>query len=197
MKKHLAIILLGAALMAACRPQEEPSLRTGDLIFIAAQGDMNQAIATSTGSITHVAIVLCTDSGAYAVDATPGQGVAATPLDDYLQVLQQQNVRLLIQRPDFRFDTMRLHEQVARTLGCPYDSAFLPNNEAYYCSELVQTLLRDSAGNELIHSRPMNFLDTAGMLPTFWKQWFERLSLPVPQDTPGTNPHDLYLFIIE
>lgn len=37
----------------------------------------------------------------------------------------------------------------------------------------------------------MNFLDSEGNLPEYWKELFEKLQMDVPQGLPGTNPEDL------
>lgn len=38
----------------------------------------------------------------------------------------------------------------------------------------------------------MNFRDSDGTFPQWWVEHFAALGMPVPQDTLGTNPQDMY-----
>lgn len=167
-------------------------LRSGDLIFVAEPGaeagSMDEAIASATGTFTHVAIVEVKGDSAWVIDATPRRGVDRHPLDTF--------------RADFpgaRFAVARLKGiradailQRAQSLcGRGYDLRFLPDNGEMYCSELVQACYLDADGTPLFESVPMNWLAPDGTLPAYWEQLFEELGMEVPQGVPGTNPQQL------
>ena len=84
------------------------------------------------------------------------------------------------------FDTAAVIARATALVGKPYDNAFLPDNDAYYCSELIQV-----AFDTLFPSQPMNWRDNDGNLPEYWQKHFDSLGMPVPEGVPGTNPTDL------
>ena len=79
-------------------------------------------------------------------------------------------------------------ERAKCRLGLPYDVYFLPDNGAFYCSELVQECYLDEDGNPIFRSAPMNFKNAEGEFPSYWEQLFARLGEEIPQGLPGTNP---------
>ena len=82
-------------------------------------------------------------------------------------------------------------ERAKTFLGQPYDSLFLPDNGAMYCSELVRESFLSARGEYLLEDKPMNFKGPDGEYPLYWKNLFEGLGMDVPQGVPGTNPHDM------
>lgn len=186
MKKLLLPLLLALLTLSACGPE----LQTGDLIFLRGKGDMSGAISASTGEVTHVGIVLCTDSGTYVLDATPERGVALTPMRHYPRPYK-------VVRPQFEYNKVYFDNEVRMVLGTTYDSTFLPGNMSYYCSELVWDLFRTPMGRPIVPTTPMTFLDADGQLPDYWADWFAHIDRPVPEGVPGTNPQDLYLWITQ
>lgn len=193
---RMIMIILLAGVMAAVQACQAPQipLQTGDLLFVRtageARGAMDEAIASVTGSITHVAVVEVDESGRVAViDATPKRGVARYPLDSLLR----DNPQAVFLIKHLRDTTGVAHfvENARRFIGEPYDMAFLPGNGAMYCSELIREAFRRQDGSYLFEEAPMNFLDPDGQMPDFWVQSFERQGMPIPQGVPGTNPQDL------
>ena len=55
------------------------------------------------------------------------------------------------------FDTVAVIARATTLIGKPYDNAFLPDNDAYYCSELIQVAFGD-----IFPSQPMNWRDAKG-----------------------------------
>ena len=164
-------------------------LRPGDLLFFADSKGMGRAIKESTGHYTHVAIVESTTRDTvWVIDATPEEGVARQPL---------------LYRRGFLPDAYRLNEDIwnveidsvlnrARSfIGQPYDHAFLPDNSALYCSELVYECYLATDGHHLFEAKPMNWRNAKGRLPRYWKKHFRKLKMRVPEGVLGTNPTDL------
>lgn len=79
-------------------------------------------------------------------------------------------------------------EKAKSFCGAPYDVYFQADDDAFYCSELVETSYLDASGKRIFHNAPMNFKDSDGEFPVYWKQLFERINSEIPQDKPGTNP---------
>lgn len=155
-------------------------LRPCDLLFFHDTTGMGSAINESSGKYTHVALVESVEDTIWIIDATPEYGVARRPL--FYDFKDAPDIYRLKNHYS-KHETLKR----ARTLiGKPYDNAFLPDNDAYYCSELIQTAFGD-----LFESKPMNWRDKEGNLPEYWQKHFKELGIPVPEGVPGTNPTDL------
>ena len=168
---------------------------TGDLLFVSAPADAGQmegAIVAATGNIVHVAIVeKALDGTIRVIDATPKRGVDRHPLDTLkADVPEAEGYTYLYARPKER--SVRYVMQAKRFIGQPYDQTFLPDNGAMYCSELVRDSYRRPDGTYLFSDKPMNFRAPDGTFPQWWVEHFAALGMPVPQDTLGTNPQDMY-----
>lgn len=167
-------------------------LRPGDLLFFRDTTGMGNAVRESTGEYTHVALVESVDDTVWIIDATQRYGVSRRPLtrkygsSDFPDVYR------------FKSGCFSIDSVLARArsfIGQPYDNAFLPDNGAFYCSELIyEVFLNDCSSNNgkhLIEAKPMNWRDKEGNLPEYWIKHFEKLGVPVPEGVPGTNPTDL------
>ena len=174
---QISILLISALLQAQ-------QLQPGDLLFYVDTDGMGAAVSAATGRYTHVALVESVGDTVWIIDATQRYGVSRRP---FLR-RPESSVRPYpdIYRLTMAFDTLAVIERAQALVGLPYDNAFLPDNNAYYCSELIQT-----AFDTLFPSAPMNWRDKDGNLPQYWVEHFERLGMPVPEGVPGTNPTDL------
>lgn len=173
---------------------------TGNLIFVADTTGMGSAIYQSTGLYTHVAVVVCEDSGCYVYEALPSTGVIRSRFNDWadrmLQLLPDTNMSLLdiahfTQIIGQEYDTDLLVQRLHESLGRPYDPYFLSDNGMFYCSELIYECFLDKSGNHIFRTRPMNFRSADGSYPAYWRHHFDSLGVPIPQGLPGTNPTDL------
>ena len=180
-----AVVLLAAATAAQgqlpCGGTD--SLRPGDLLFYHDEGGMNDAVRASTGRYTHVALVESVGDTVWIIDATQRHGVARRPL---LRTPGGAKPCPDAYRLAVPFDTAAVLDRARSLVGLPYDNAFLPDNGALYCSELVCECFPG-----LFEARPMNWRNAKGRLPRYWKRHFRRLGMPVPEGVPGTNPTDL------
>jgi len=188
-------LALGTALWGQPQPRDQhkgqTSLRPGDLLFFRDTEGMGGAVKESTGQYTHVAIVESVGDTVWIIDATPQNGVSRRP---YLR--QNEDKQSL---PDiYRLqDNSYVDSALIRArsfIGLPYDNAFLPDNGAFYCSELVYEcfLSDDSQDNRhLFETKPMNWRNADGKLPKYWKEHFKKLKMPVPEKVMGTNPTEL------
>ncbi len=170
--------------------QSNADLRSGDLLFVpGGDNDMERAICESTGSYSHVAIAECDSAGQlWVIEAvTAPHGVRCIPFAEWIDEVHN----FFVYRLSVPFDTAAMLSRAHSCVGQPYDEAFLPNNGALYCSELVYEAYLDSVGNHLFHSQPMNWRDSNGDLPEYWIEHFKKLGTPIPEGAPGTNPTDL------
>lgn len=156
-------------------------LHTGDLLFHVVEKG-NAITEVTPGMIDHVAIVISKDSVIEAV----GAGVKTTPLDS---LRQQEGYYIIgkVRRADPTLSVMNARYY----LGRPYDRLYLPDNEAIYCSELVQFSMVDNEGYRLLSPIPMSFHDASGNITSYWQQFYERHNMEVPEGWPGSNPGEL------
>ncbi|MBP5527428.1 MAG: hypothetical protein J6X79_03110 [Bacteroidales bacterium] len=175
----ILLLLLACGLLQA---QPLPKLQSGDLLFVSDTSGMGQAVKATTGHYTHVAMVERVGDSLFIIDATQRRGVARRPIEKTFAGKMPMDVyRLMVP-----FDTTAVLVRAHALLGKPYDNAFLPDNDAYYCSELIQAVF-----DSFFPSAPMNWRDKEGRLPEYWKKHFEELGMPVPEGVPGTNPTDM------
>ena len=163
-------------MVASCQ-----SYCAGDLLFhVASKG--NAITDVTPGMIDHVAIVVSRDSVIEAV----GSGVKMTPIDS----LRQQDGYYLIGKV-ISADRKQSISQARQYLGRAYDHLFLKDNEDIYCSELVQFAYVDAQGKPLFSPIAMSFHDATGNITDYWKAFYEKRGMAVPEGEPGTNPGEL------
>lgn len=204
MKKYF--LLLFAMALLSCRSnrtdsQDPAALQTGDLVFVAIPADyavndsMAEAIAASTSRdtlrIIHVAIADVDSLGSpWIIDATIAHGVDRHPLDTLFAdfALREGRATYIVKRLSEEYPLEDFVNHAKAFCGQPYDTHFLPDNGALYCSELVRESYRLPDGSILFENAPMNFKDERGEFPPYWIWLFDLLGEPIPQDVPGSNP---------
>lgn len=182
MKRHSILAL--ALLLAATANAQWEHLQSGDLIFVRDTSGMGQAVQQTTGQYTHVAIVERSGDTVLIIDATQRYGVVRRPIEQ----LSAANVPIDIYRLTIPFDTIAVITRAHNFLGQPYDNAFMHDNGALYCSELIYECFLDSLCNHLFEAIPMNWRAPDGTIPQYWLDHFNKLNTPIPEDLPGTNP---------
>lgn len=197
---------LAALLFAACCTGPHDRIRNGDLIFVgipasydADSTSMDEAITSSTGSEEglnriHVAIAQVRNDSVWIIDATIKRGVDRHPLDTFLKDFTLKDGSY----PTFEVKRLRDDREAdlfvsnaLKYVGEGYDSSFLPDNGAMYCSELVRDSYVSADGKYIFAAAPMNFKDKDGKFPVYWQKLFAKLGQPIPQDVIGTNPQDM------
>lgn len=194
MKKTLFLwltLLLSAVCVSAQRLERIGlgSLCEGDLLFCAQEkGNNITDVTQGVGGmkIDHVAIFHRQGGRTFALEAIHS-GVGLTPTDSFMarrEVVLAARLR----------DTLGVARSVERALGFigrPYDFNFMPDDSAFYCSELVQKCYRDSCGELVFKPIPMSFHDQSGRITPYWHDYYARQGLQVPEGEPGSNPGDL------
>ena len=151
-------------------------LENGDLIFVKDDSDIGQAIQTSTGNYSHVAIFL--DGQVY--HATTEGGVIAQSPEDFFE---DGKVYDLYRYP--KIDIQKVKKRADQHLGAPYNFSFYPDSDAFYCSQYIADIL------PIFETIPMKFGDDTQEISDFWREYYRELGLPVPLNQPGTNPSQL------
>lgn len=190
----IAAIIKNVVLLAGTPPSfEQISVRkisNGDLIF--AINSIGNAITESTTQfgnipIDHVGIINFDKTKAISIiEAEPTQGVTITPLSCFLN----RNPQCLI-ADVANADINVSIENALRYISLPYDSLFSDDNNAMYCSELVQKSYVDALGVQIFDTIPMSFRDSHGEILPYWIEFYSRNNQAVPEGKAGTNPTQL------
>ena len=193
MKKSIGILLCMLCTLSIGAQQMKKINRTnlceGDLLFCAkeASNPITEVTQGVSGmKIDHVAIVHKQVNKTYALEAIH-KGVTLTPIDSFMARREMVVAARLC-------DTLGVAQSVERALsflGRPYDFNFMPSNSAFYCSELVQKNYRYSDGQLVFKPIAMSFHDKTGKITDYWKEYYGRQGLTVPEGEPGSNPGDL------
>lgn len=183
-----------ALFLALCvsLPLLSQQLREGDLLFCVA--DAGNAITAVTNGVEglpvdHVGVVhrIGGEQGLLYVIEAIKPVVCLTPIDTFLC----RNNHVVVGRVNVDVDLPRSVRRCISMVGRPYDDLYLPGDSAVYCSELVQ-LCYVTAGGELVFDTvPMSFHDESGEITNYWRDFYARRGMTVPEGMPGTNPGEL------
>ena len=191
-KISVVMLLVVASLSAMCQNLQHAgidSLCEGDLLFcVKNEGNPITDVTNGVGGmkIDHVAIFCKIGQHSYVLEAIQ-KGVCLTPIDSFM-------TRRGAVLPARLKDTVGVALSVERALkylGKPYDFNFMPDDSAFYCSELVQKSYRYKSGELVFKPIPMSFHDKTGKITQYGKDYESRQGLQVPEGEPGSNPGDV------
>ena len=188
-------------LLCTCTSSVEKfTLQTGDLLFqVGKSSELNEAIAEVTFGenhvhYTHVGIVFIDNDSIFVIEATPPE-VCITPLDTFLMrsanLAEKPIVAAGRLKQEYRETIPQAIVLAKKMLGKPYDFVYSPDNDAYYCSELVTLSFLNQQNIPIFETVSMNFRDADGNLPTYWIEHFEKYNAAIPENLQGSNPGDL------
>lgn len=179
-------------------------LQDGDLLFCVENpqaGTLGAAITDVTQgyqslNISHVAIMCRRQGVAYALEATGQKGVWLNPFDSFIRHADRNSDHrstILVGRINGSFSANQSISNALSYLGKPYDDYYLPTDSAIYCSELVQLSYVDAQGKLVFAPQPMSFHDATGQVTDYWKEYYKKRHMQVPEGHPGSNPGGLSL----
>ena len=195
----------GSATVVAESPQDDDlltlsALQHGDLLFCVASASRDgiaEAIVSVTEGVdlqrvSHVAIVCKeADGSLHALEASGKHGVWLTPIDSFMVHCDHSadgKPLVLLGRLKDTSNVAASVQKAKTYIGRPYDFQYLPSDSAIYCSELIHYSYFTATGEELFPKVPMSFHDSSGLVTPFWKEYYKRWNMSVPEGLPGTNP---------
>lgn len=195
MLRRLSAFALATLLLTSCSMVSDngfvsiDGLKDCDLLFHIAPSD-NPITDVTQGidnqKIDHVAVFFRQDGKPVVVEAV-GKGVVITPIDSFLS--REGDVVAGIFRKNF--DRKRSLRTALSYLGRQYDYLYLPDNTDIYCSELVQISYIYNKGKRVFDPIPMSFHDKTGNITDYWRDFYARQGMDVPEGRDGTNPGEM------
>ncbi|MEM8866193.1 MAG: YiiX/YebB-like N1pC/P60 family cysteine hydrolase [Planctomycetota bacterium] len=173
---------------------------TGDLLFTQIGSPGNAISAVTEGyrgaRVNHVGVIVETNLGTFVLEAFPPE-VRLTNLqvfirrsNDHLENPRYMAARLLQEHLDI------LPAAISYGLeqrDVPYDSRYLTDEAALYCSELVVDMFKNANnGIPFFPESPMSFRDLeTGEVHDYWVRYYDYFGMDVPEGAPGSNPGDI------
>ncbi len=172
--------------------------QNGDILFQDLDcGPLCDAIKQVTASygnyhFSHLGLVYKDSMDSVCVIEAIGTEVQCTPLRTFLNrsLNTQKKPKVIAMRTDFSLTQIDSSVIIALSqLSKPYDDYFLPNNDKWYCSELIAYAFNTAMHETIFEQTPMTY-KTAGspdIMPV-WIEYFKNLNMAVPEGIPGCNP---------
>lgn len=159
-KKVLGILLVIVVLFLGikyCSGQTSTDkLKEGDLIFHTSKSEQSPLIQYATMSVlSHCGIIIEKRDGLYVLEAT-GK-LKLTPLQDFINrgKGKQWWAKRVIDKP--------IKVKYSHLLGRRYDKSFKPDNNLFYCSELIHHIYLKQFGVELCKYRKVSSYHIIGL----------------------------------
>lgn len=196
-KSISAIILIILIIPFACTPPAPTvQLQSGDILFVeTTSGKVSEAIdrVTQTSGETHfshVGLAEVSDSGIVVLHASPQGGTCVVSLHEFLHP-EGDSVTVIAYRlkKEWQPAIPAALKKAKQMLGKPYNFSYILSDTAHYCSEFVYLSF---AADSVFTLNPMTFKDPAtGNFPSTWVDYYQKLSLEIPEGLPGCNPNGL------
>lgn len=199
--RKILLFCLAVAVACGCRAQNGFRLRTGDLLFqVNGRSSYTEAIRRVTTGIdqlefTHVGAVCIEEGKTYVLEAIP-YGVVKSPIEKFFRnsLLVDGKPVVVVGRLKSRLrkNIPQAIGRIKALLGKRYDFVFDPDDDDYYCSELIYVSYLEPDGTPIFKMAPMTFRDkTSGETSPLWVEHFKRFDCEIPEGVPGTNPGDM------
>jgi hypothetical protein len=191
--KWLACIMLlfPCLLLAQVKPAQ---LQDGDLLFqdmdCGPLCDAIEAVTDGYGGrdFSHMGMVYHRNDTIYIAEAA-GKAVRLTPLATFAQNTKKPMLVMRLKK-EYASRIPAAIDFSLKQLGVPYDSEYVYNNGAYYCSELIYDAFLYANGNKPFFTMyPMTYKEpgTNQYFPA-WVKYYKAIGKPIPEGLPGCNP---------
>ena len=131
-------------------------LKEGDLIFHTSKSEQSPLIQYATSSVlSHCGIIIEKPKGLYVLEAS--SKLKLTPLQDFINrgKGKQWWAKRVIDKP--------IKVKYSHLLGRRYDTSFKPDNNLFYCSELIHHIYQTQFGIELCKYKKVSDYHLTGL----------------------------------
>ncbi|WP_417428072.1 YiiX/YebB-like N1pC/P60 family cysteine hydrolase [Halpernia sp.] len=193
MKQIYLIFIL--VLIQNCTALKYDEIQNGDLLFVEAKKEnLSGAISRVTEndnsiSFDHIAIAERKNNKINVLDASVKNGSSKSSLKAFLNNHNDTKVVLYRLKSQYQYSISDALLKANSMLGKPYNTAYVLNENSYYCSDFIERSFRDAHIFEL---KPMTFINPkTGKIDEFWLKFYKNLGLEVPEGKLGCNPNGL------
>ncbi|MBL7880729.1 MAG: hypothetical protein JNN23_12890 [Chryseobacterium gambrini] len=184
-------------LIIACKNSQISGLKNGDLLFVTAkETGLSGAINNVTqkqenASFDHIGIVEKGKDGIFVLHAAPKGGSQKQEMKDFLKDQSEEGQRVIVYRlkSEYQKSIPSALEKANSMLGKPYNFNYILDENSYYCSDFIERAFRE---DHIFKLEPMTFIDPkTGKTNAFWKEFYQKKNLKVPEGELGCNPNGL------
>lgn len=172
-------------------------VENGDLLFVTAKDSgLSGAINNVTqkeknATFDHIGIVSKEKNQLFVLHAAPKGGSQKQLLQDFINDQASDGQRVVVYRLKKAYQNTipSAIERAQAMLGKPYNFNYILDENSYYCSDFIERAFRK---DHIFKLEPMTFLDPkTGKTNEFWKKFYEKKGLNVPEGEMGCNPNGL------
>jgi uncharacterized protein YycO len=195
--KNIFSFIFLVMVLTGCKNAQYSGLQNGDLLFVTAKdAGLSGAINNVTQkqehiSFDHIGIVEKNKDGFFVLHAAPKGGSQRQGIKSFItdQVNDGQHIIIYRLKPQYRYTIPSAIENAGSMLGKPYNFNYILDENSYYCSDFIERAFRK---DHIFKLEPMTFIDPkSGTINTFWKEFYQKKNLKVPEGEPGCNPNGL------
>lgn len=196
MKNIFSLIFL-LMVLTGCKNAQYSGLQNGDLLFVTAkETGLSGAINNVTQkqehvSFDHIGIVEKNKDGFFVLHAAPKGGSQRQGIKSFItdQLTDGQHIIVYRLKPQYLHTIPLAIENAGSMLGKPYNFNYILDENSYYCSDFIERAFRK---DHIFKLEPMTFIDPkSGTTNTFWKDFYQKKNLKVPEGELGCNPNGL------
>jgi hypothetical protein len=192
--KHYFLILL-LLLIQSCGVSKLSQLCNGDLLFVQAETkNLSGAISRVTNnnqsiSFDHIAILEKIGNKINVLESSTKSGSTKVSYNDFIKTHNKTKIVLYRLKPQYQYTIPDAIVKANSMLGKPYNTSYILNEDSYYCSDFIERSFQKANIFEL---KPMTFINPkTGKTDLFWKEFYDKLGLEVPEGKLGCNPNGL------
>ena len=182
-------------ILNSCATSIPKNIENGDFIFVEAENkNLSGAISRVTEnnqniSFDHIAIVEKDKNKFYILETSVKNGSHKMKLKKFLTNNKQSKLVLYRLKTEYKSSMPDAIVTANSLLGKAYNSTYILNENSYYCSDFIERSFRKAHIFEL---NPMTFINPeTGKTDDFWKSFYEKLNVEIPEGKLGCNPNGL------
>lgn len=192
MKKIIFLFIL--IVLCNC-VQKYSYLRNGDLLFIQAKEEnLSGAISrvtkeNSKNSYDHIALIEKKYNKIFVLHAAPEKGSVKEDIKLFLNDYKYRKIDVFRLKKEYNSSILPAIKKANTLLNKPYNIAYVLEENSYYCSDFIERSFKEDS---IFILKPMTFINPkTGKTDDFWKEFYNKLNLEVPEGKPGCNPNGL------
>ncbi|WP_374329053.1 YiiX/YebB-like N1pC/P60 family cysteine hydrolase [Soonwooa sp.] len=197
MKLKLFFVGLCLIIVSCASHVKYKGVENGDLLFVTAQQEgLSGAINNVTqkeesANYDHIGLVEKDGKDYFVLHAAPRGGSQRQAMSDFVKEQKQKGQHIVVYRlkNPFQKSIPYAIEQANSLVGKPYNFDYILSENAYYCSDFIERSFRK---DDIFKLEPMTFVDPkTGVTNVFWKDFYQKKNLEVPEGKLGCNPNGL------